>query len=239
MTDIRRVSASAFSSLMNSMLTLVTVVLAALVGGSLQQPGILPDAFVPLHLGESGNGGVAQTDYVKPAFCHDLDCPKYTVMETNDKFEKRHYAPSVWVATTMNTTNYTRALNSQMFFKLFRYISGNNSAHQKLAMTAPVLTEHVFETSVAMQFMIPFAQQAAPPTPTEPKVYIRNVPETTFYVRSYGGFDSEDIKRQNVEQLKADLNTMGLKYTDNVFLTAGYDAPYAFVRHNEVWLVAE
>ncbi|WAQ99832.1 HEBP2-like protein [Mya arenaria] len=167
----------------HAMLTLVTVVLAALVGGSLQQPGILPDAFVPLHLGESGNGGVAQTDYVKPAFCHDLDCPKYTVMETNDKFEKRHYAPSVWVATTMNTTNYTRALNSQMFFKLFRYISGNNSAHQKLAMTAPVLTEHVFETSVAMQFMIPFAQQAAPPTPTEPKVYIRNVPETTFYVR--------------------------------------------------------
>lgn len=222
------------------MLTLITTILATLIGGSLQQPGIIPGSFVPL----GGNGGAAQTTYVKPAFCHDLDCPKYTVMETNDKFEKRHYAPSVWVATSMYTFNYTSAHSRQMFYKLFDYISGNNSAHQKIAMTAPVVTEIEHgpgpdcESNFTRHFFVPVALHANPPAPTDPSVFIKHVPEMTVYVRSYGGYDNEDTKRQNLEHLLADLDSMSRKYSDRVFFTAGYDGPYAFVRHNEEWLVA-
>ena len=29
----------------------------------------------------------------KPWFCHGLDCPEYTVLETTDAYEVREYAP--------------------------------------------------------------------------------------------------------------------------------------------------
>ncbi|XP_052792015.1 heme-binding protein 2-like [Mya arenaria] len=221
------------------MLTLVIVVLATLVGGSLQQPGI-----INLNLGGGGDAVAPQTPYVKPAFCHDLDCPKYTVMETNDQFEKRRYEPSVWVATSLYTFNYTKAQNDLMFYKLFHYISGNNSANQKIAMTAPVVTEIVHgpgpdcESNFTMHFMVPFDLQANPPAPTESSVFIKRVPEMTVYVKSYSGFSNDALKRQNLEEEVNSLDSMNRKYSESVFLTASYDGPFAFVRHNEIWLVA-
>lgn len=49
----------------------------SLVGLSLQAG--LPGTFVPIQSAQID----AQPSYVKPAFCHDLECPKYTVVETN------------------------------------------------------------------------------------------------------------------------------------------------------------
>ncbi|WAQ99831.1 HEBP2-like protein [Mya arenaria] len=178
------------------MLTLVIVVLATLVGGSLQQPGI-----INLNLGGGGDAVAPQTPYVKPAFCHDLDCPKYTVMETND-------------------------------------------VNQKIAMTAPVVTEIVHgpgpdcESNFTMHFMVPFDLQANPPAPTESSVFIKRVPEMTVYVKSYSGFSNDALKRQNLEEEVNSLDSMNRKYSESVFLTASYDGPFAFVRHNEIWLVA-
>ena len=37
----------------------------------------------------------------------------------------------------------------------------------------------------------------------------------------------------------SDLGLAGRKFESNVFIAAGYDGPYAFVRHNEVWVMAE
>lgn len=43
-------------------------------------------------------------------------------------YELRRYEASQWVATRNIITNYDSREKSQMFFKLFHYISGNNTA---------------------------------------------------------------------------------------------------------------
>jgi len=214
---------------------IVSLAIFGVVCGSIQAQ-FLPGAFVPLNTGSS-------TASPKPAFCHELDCPKFTVLETNDKFEVRHYEPSVWVATSITTFDYTKTESNPMFYKLFHYISGNNTQNTKLAMTAPVVTEIVHgpgpdcESNFTMHFMIPFDMQANPPQPTDPSVYIRYVPELTVIVRSYAGYSDDDMKRQNIEHLTMDLDAAGKQYADNMFFTAGYDGPFSFVRHNEIWVL--
>ncbi|XP_060570816.1 heme-binding protein 2-like [Ruditapes philippinarum] len=182
--------------------------------------------------------------FQKPAFCHDLDCPEYEVLETNDKFEVRRYKPSMWVATETVAFYYTDKESREMFFKLFHYISGNNSRGMKIAMTTPVVTEVLHgpgpdcESNFTMHFMIPFALQNNPPQPTESGVFFKHFPEAIRYVKQYGGFTSDDKKRENLEQFINDLNAAGKKYHDDRFFTMEYDGPYSIVRHNEIWVTA-
>lgn len=207
------------------------------VGGSLQA-GFLFSSFVMPGADQS------KPVFHPPEFCRDLDCPRYTVLETNDKFEKRRYEPSVWVATKTIRMLYTEQDRTTMFFKLFHYISGNNSAHSKIDMTTPVVTEVIHgqgpdcESNFTMHFLIPYALQANPPQPTEKDVFIRHVPEMTVFVKQYGGFDTDQTKLKNLQGLIDDLNAASKSYRDDLFYTAGYDGPYALKRHNEIWTVA-
>ncbi|XP_045215552.1 heme-binding protein 2-like [Mercenaria mercenaria] len=179
-----------------------------------------------------------------PWFCHDLECPVYTVNETNANFETRQYAPSVWVATRVSVVNYTRDANRKMFYTLFHYISGNNSRHLKIPMTAPVVRQidpcqgSNCMSNYTEHFMMPFNLQSNPPVPTEAGVFIRSLPAMTVYVRSYGGYGSEELTQQNRKALVQDLQAANKQFNQDHYYTAGYDGPYAFIRHNEVWLAA-
>ncbi|XP_052281524.1 heme-binding protein 2-like isoform X2 [Dreissena polymorpha] len=201
----------------------------AVIGVAQSAGGILLDASIPR---------------VAPWFCHDLECPRYNVKSSNDKFEIRNYEPSVWVATNLTAMTYTRAENTMMFFKLFGYIAGNNSLHMKIAMTAPVLTEVYHgqgpdcESNFTMRFMVPFALQANPPAPLDPTVFIDRQPAITVAVRQYGGFSTDELKMENLVELTEALDNATIPYVGNMFLTAGYDGPYSFKnRHNEIWVV--
>merc|ERR1712156_734326 len=83
--------------------------------------------------------------------CHGLDCPKYTVLNSTQAWELRRYEASKWAATNA-IAMHKDEVNSQMFQKLFQFISGNNKEATKIAM-------------------IPFAHQAKPPTPSDPDVF--------------------------------------------------------------------
>ena len=61
--------------------------------------------------------------------------PSSRVIEQDGTFELREYAPYL-VAETRVEASFTDAGNVA-FQRLFRYISGNNTAQQKIAMTAP------------------------------------------------------------------------------------------------------
>lgn len=43
--------------------------------------------------------GLGVSDWDKPWFCHDLDCPIYTVQEKTDMYEVRKYEAGVTTAT--------------------------------------------------------------------------------------------------------------------------------------------
>lgn len=178
-----------------------------------------------------------------PSFCRNLDCPRYTVINTFNGYELRRYEPSQWVGTRDVTRTNQR--NPKMFWKLFSYISGNNTEGLKIPMTAPVLNVQTpgvginnQETVLEMLFMIPHDKQPYPPYPVDPTVYITRLPALNVYVKSYGGYSNQKKKLRRVEELKSEINDKTLYYSDH-FYSAGYDSPWQREnRHNEVWLAA-
>lgn len=56
--------------------------------------------------------------------------------------------------------------------------------------------------------------------------------------RSYGGFNTASTEKQNYDTLVAHLRKANKVFNENRYYRAGYDGPYAFVRHNEIWIGA-
>ena len=65
-----------------------------------------------------------------------IEEPRFKVLEKDGSFELREYSTHI-VAETRVEAGFEDA-GSLAFQRLFRYISGNNVAQQKIAMTAPV-----------------------------------------------------------------------------------------------------
>ena len=78
----------------------------------------------------------------EPVFCHDLDCPKYTLVAKKTGYKIRYCAPSKWVGGTFNGSSYNK-VEPHGFDLLFEYISGTYSAKEKIPMASPVATEIV------------------------------------------------------------------------------------------------
>nr|XP_022330934.1 heme-binding protein 2-like [Crassostrea virginica] len=180
-----------------------------------------------------------------PGFCNNLDCPKFSVLQTfKEGYELRQYETSKWSSTNLTTMIFTDDDDKNMFDKLFYYISGNNSIHSKIPMTAPVLRE-VFhgpgpacESTFITHFMTPFSLQTNTPTPTDPTVYLREIPGMKIFCRSFGGKPTPDDYMNELQTL-ADQIGDSSKYENAFYFFAGYDSPYKVSdRHNEVWLKA-
>ncbi|XP_062608972.1 heme-binding protein 2-like [Saccostrea cucullata] len=178
-----------------------------------------------------------------PAFCNHLDCPRFSVLRTfKEGYELRQYEASKWVMTNLTAMIFTDDDDKKMFDKLFYYISGNNSAHSKIPMTAPVLRE-VFhgpgpacESTFLTHFMIPFSLQQNTPTPTDPTVYIRDLPAMQVFVRSFGGKATPDDYMNELQTLADQIGTTA-RFENAFYFFSGYDSPYKVTdRHNEVWL---
>ena len=47
-----------------------------------------------------------------PWFCHDLDCPKYTLVDATDEFDVRAYKEGVWATTQVESYLYPLAVGT-------------------------------------------------------------------------------------------------------------------------------
>ena len=180
----------------------------------------------------------------EPPFCHDLDCPKYTLVDKKEGYEVREYEPSKWVGTTISSSSYNDA-TSKGFNLLFQYISGANAANEKIPMASPVATKIVpgpGSTGVknyTILFFTPFAFQANTPAPTNPQLALVPLPAITAYVSSFNGYESDTKLEEFTLKLVNSLNNDSVEYVKDFYFTAGYDPPYRIIdRHNEVWLLA-
>lgn len=180
----------------------------------------------------------------EPSFCHNLDCPKYTLVDKKDGYEVRKYDSSKWVGTTISSLNYTFAV-SQGFERLFQYISGANSAKEKIPMAAPVATKIVpgqgpaCATNFTVLFFTPFAFQTNTPIPTDPRLALVDLPAITAYVTSFGGWEGDKELEEHASALANKLVEDNVAYVKDFYFTAGYDPPYRIIgRHNEVWFLA-
>lgn len=177
-------------------------------------------------------------------FSSGLQNPQFTAAEKQgEDYEVRTYHPTKWVSTTVSGMDLDAASKTG-FFKLFNYIQGNNQNKVKVEMTAPV-TCHVqpgagpaCESQVTVSFYIPQEHQESPPEPSDPDVFVEHRKELTVYVRTYGGFAKENLKREELLKLLESLKRDGVEHVGQPYYTVGYDSPFKLTnRRNEVWIL--
>ncbi|ESO98044.1 hypothetical protein LOTGIDRAFT_143271, partial [Lottia gigantea] len=153
-----------------------------------------------------------------------------------NQYEVRRYEASNWVETEISNMPYNTARRT-MFWKLFKYINGQNANNQKINMTVPVLGKHS-KTSNRNTMMFYISNSITnPPQPTDSAVRINSLPAFTAYVRSFpGNLRTKQQWRTQEMALEQSLNIDGLAFDKSYYVTAGYDAPWIQDRHNEVWL---
>ena len=159
---------------------------------------------------------------------------EYKVIESDGAIEIREYPDLLLVSTDSKMDSQGR---DGSFMRLFEYISGANSAEQKIAMTTPVFMEGEFdESDVAMGFVMPkeVAAQGAP-APTGEKVTMRQRKGGRFAVIRFSGRLDSELAKQQEQKLREWMEQKQLDGHASAE-AAGYDPPFTplALRRNEV-----
>jgi len=172
----------------------------------------------------------------------------YSVARKDNQFEIRDYAPHILAETVVEGT--LEEAGNQAFGRLFRYISGDNRARNKVAMTTPVsqepagekikMTAPVEQQRVqekwAVSFMMPASYTLETlPTPDDPRVTLRQVPARRIAAVRYSGFWSEKRYLKNKLELESWIREQGLTIA-GAPVWARYNPPFTpwFLRRNEI-----
>jgi hypothetical protein len=162
----------------------------------------------------------------------------YPVVRRDGKFELRDYPVLTVVETSMGDAGSNGADGS--FNRLFRFITGNNEANQKIAMTTPVFMSGN-ETNRTMAFVMPSGDKTAPvPKPTDARVTVRRIAAGRFAVLRFSGGRNAEKEVEVERRLKAWMEVERLPAKPPPVF--GYfDPPWtpAFLRRNEVMLLTE
>ncbi|XP_028996850.1 heme-binding protein 2 [Betta splendens] len=177
-------------------------------------------------------------------FSTGLQNPGFTAGEPKGRdYEVRTYHAAKWASTTLSGMQMDAAMSAG-FRRLFSYIQGNNQSKAKVEMTAPVTCRvdpgagPACESRFTVSFYVPEEQQASPPEPSDPEVFVEQRKEFTAYVRTYGGFSSDTMRQEELLKLLESLQRDGVQFVDKPFYTAGYDSPFKLTnRRNEVWIL--
>ena len=173
---------------------------------------------------------------------------RYKVLEKDNKFEIRDYAPYI-LAETIVEGDLEEAGN-KAFNRLFRYISGDNRSRKKVAMTAPVsqqpmgekikMTAPVGQRRVqekwAVSFMMPASYTLKTlPEPEDPNITLRQVPARRMASVRYSGFWSEKRYLRYKLELESWIQERGLTAVGDP-IWARYNPPFTlwFLRRNEI-----
>jgi len=187
-------------------------------------------------------------------FAMAIEDPKFKLVEKSGNFELRLYAPRV-VAETLVDGSLNDA-SGVGFRRIADYNFGNNTSQkggsEKISMTAPVgmapkaASEKISMTApVAMQqssgqwrmyFVMPSQYTLSTlPTPNNPAVTLRELPETRMAVLRFSGLAGEEKTATKTAELIAWLKSKNITPTGTPEL-ARYNPPWTlpFLRRNEV-----
>ena len=150
----------------------------------------------------------------------------YKVLEKKDKIEIRYYPRSAKVRTS---SEYGSNNN---FRKLFRYISGNNTENEKIAMTTPVYMSIDKKT---MEFVLPnkyVKDSLILPKGDQVESYFSD-PVHIASIR-YSGYSNYKTELQHTNTLLESLNNLNIKTKGDPYVLV-YNGPYKFFnRRNEI-----
>ena len=154
-------------------------------------------------------------------------------MRAEGDFEIRDYPTLTLVETPMAGDRG----DDSSFGRLFRFISGNNEARQKIAMTTPVFMRGA-ATDRAMAFVLPAKLELARvPQPSDAAVGVRESPPGRFAVVRFSGRRTTDNEAQALSRLQTWMAEQGLSASSPP-VYAYFDPPWTppFLRRNEVML---
>ena len=180
--------------------------------------------------------------------------PVYSVEKQAPDYEVRFYAPHLRAEVSLEG-GYRETLYGG-FQRLADFIFGNNTASQKVDMTAPVISESsqkiamtapvLSETSEAgsrriISFIMPREYSLETlPRPNNPEVTIRKIDEQRVAALRFGGYATEDRANRKIQRLKAALERDGVKLTGEAQV-AQYNPPWTppWMRRNEILIPVE
>ncbi|KAI8016238.1 Heme-binding-like protein [Camellia lanceoleosa] len=148
----------------------------------------------------------------------DVETPKFELIRSTDEYEIHKYSPSVIAEVTYNPNQF-KGKKDGGFMILANYIGalGNpqNSKLEKIAMTAPVITQSLLpekiamiapvvmkggggegeRKSVTMQFILPSKYKKAEeaPRPVDERVVITEKGERKYEVVKFSGAATEEV----------------------------------------------
>ena len=174
----------------------------------------------------------------------------YQVRSSEGDFEIRDYAPLVMVETVVKGD--WESAGSEAFGRLFRYISGDNTASSEIAMTAPVIADQsangqrIDMTASVIQegdasgwryrFVLPasFTYESAPKPLNETVQLVAEPAKRMAVVRFSGLSDESDVEQQSIRLLQW-IESRGLT-ARSIPRWAGYNPPWTipFLRRNEI-----
>jgi len=157
---------------------------------------------------------------------------EYTVVGSDADIEIRDYAGLVLAETTMSTGDASR---NGSFGRLFRFIAGNNSNQQSIAMTTPVFVDPDPANS-RMAFVLPQdVASVGAPEPKDESVELGEFRTGRYAVLRFSGSISEKSQDEAHARLLARMDELGLKALSGPQF-AYYDPPWTIpsMRRNEV-----
>ena len=160
----------------------------------------------------------------------------YTVLRDFGEFEVRRYPDHV-LAQVTDRGDFA-SVGYRAFGPLFQFISGNNSASQSIAMTAPVLQEEVAANTHVVSFVMPKEMSPeAIPAPRDARVETKPVAGFDAVVASFSGSWNPNRLHAKGEELKRRAKQSGLETTGNV-LFARFNSPWMpwFLKRNEAMI---
>lgn len=156
-----------------------------------------------------------------------LEQPDYEVVAKHGDVEFRRYAPYIVAEVTVGGD----APDRQAFNILASYIFGDNSADEKMSMTAPVETRgrdyaFVMEKKYSMETL---------PRPDDERVRLLERPARTVAVRRFSGRWSASNFAAHERLLLQHLEELGIEPAGPTEI-ARYNAPFTpwFLRRNEI-----
>lgn len=169
------------------------------------------------------------------------DAPDYEVIQRDDGFELREYAP-MRVAETRVQADFD-AVDDAAYPRLLDYVRGRNALGRKVPMLAPTMLQRVAEDDNGwlMRFVMAkeYPMYMLPPPGTE-AVKLRQLPTERIAARRFGGGWAQARWEARADELLRAVERAGLKPVgEPVF--ARYNAPFVpgFLRRNEVLLSVE
>jgi hypothetical protein len=158
---------------------------------------------------------------------------QFQLVRAYKDFELREYPAHVLMQVEVEG-DFMRAGNIG-FGPLISYISGNNQAGQKIAMTAPVIQESTTETTHLVSFVMPNGTDPKDvPVPANSRVSIKAMPTQLTGVRKFGGSWNETRFASEGELLRAAVVSAGFEPVGNLYW-ARFDPPWkpGFLKSNE------